>query len=329
LAGAAEPPAAGKPAAEATGAAAQQPFATVGKTVIGVAEYDLAFAQAQRQRFYHRQAPEHERQALRREVGDSLINRVLLLEEVGRRGIQPDPAKIEATVAGYEKQYANSPQWPRIKAEMLPALVKELERQSTLERLESQVRETGEPTESQLRAFYQQNQALFTEPAKQRIALILLKVDPSSAQPVWDSAMEEAKGIRERLLKGADFAEAARLHSGDESAAKGGDMGFMHRGAIAEHVAQYLDKLSLGEVAEPIQLLEGIGLFRVVERVEPQLHPLSSVQARATQLWKREQGEQAWKALIERLRAGSSISIGDPSRYPDLASTVPPQPAAR
>lgn len=325
-AAAADAPDAGKAKPDASGAAAPQPFAVVGKTVIGIAEYDVAFAQAQRQRFYHRQVPDHERQALRREVGDNLINRVLLLEEVERRGVQPDRTKIEATVAGYEKQYADSPQWPRIKAEMLPALVRELERQSRLERLEQQVREAGEPTEAQLRAFYENNKALFTEPAKQRLSLILLKVDPSSAQAVWDSALQEAQGIRERLLKGADFAETARLHSGDESAAKGGDMGSMHRGAIAEHVAERLDKLAIGEISEPLQLLEGVGLFRVDERIDPQLHPLSSVQTRATQLWKREQGEKAWRALIERLRTAATISIRDPSRYPEVA-TAPQTPA--
>jgi parvulin-like peptidyl-prolyl isomerase len=314
------PPAAAKPG----DAAAAPLFAKVGSTAISAAEYDVAYSQAQRQRFYHRKAPEHEVQALRREVGDQLINRVLLLEEAARRGVQPDRAKIDAAVAGYEKQYGNSPQWPRIKSEMLPSLVAELERQSAVERLEESVRESAAPTEAQLKEFYAKNQGLFTEPPKQRVSLILLKVDPSSSQEVWNKALEEGKAVYARIAKGADFAEQARLHSGDESGPKGGDMGFMHRGAISEDIAQKLDKLALGEVSEPLQILEGVALFRVMERIAPQLHPLDKVRTRAEGLWKREQGEQAWQALIARLRSGASITIADPSRYPDLAATVAP-----
>lgn len=324
---AAEPTATTRPAEPAASAAPV--FATVGGTVIGIAEYDIAYAQAQRQKFYHRQAPEHEVRALKREVGDNLINRVLLLEEAGRRGIQPERAKIDAALAGYEKQYGGSPQWPRMKAEALPALVAELERQSRVEQLERAVREIGTPADAQLQSFYDRNNALFTEPAKQRVSLILLKVDPSSTQAVWDQAMEEGKAIAGRLAKGADFAETARLHSGDQSAAGGGDMGYMHRGAIAEYVAQRLDKLALNEVSEPIQILEGIAIFKVTERIEPQLHPLPKVRERAIQLWKREQSELAWKGLIERLRAAASINVLDASRYPELASTTAPAPTVR
>jgi parvulin-like peptidyl-prolyl isomerase len=170
---------------------------------------------------------------------------------------------------------------------------------------------------------------LFTEPAKQRVSLILLKVDPSSAQAVWDQAMEKGKAIVGRLDKGADFAEVARLHSGDQSAASGGDMGYMHRGAIAEHVAQWLDKLALNQVSEPLQILEGIGIFKVTERVAPQLHPLLKVRDRAVQLWRREQSELAWKGLIDRLRAAAAIKVHDASRYPELASTAAPASTAR
>lgn len=315
-----QPAAAARPA----DAAAAPLFARVGTTSISAAEYDLAYTQAQRQRFYHRKAPEHEVQALRREVGDQLINRVLLLEEAARRGVQPDRAKIDAAIAGYEKQYAGSPQWSRIKAEMLPSLVTELERQSTVEQLEQAVRNSAPPTDAQLTEFYAKNQALFTEPPKQRLSLILLKVDPSSSQEVWNKALEEGKAIHARIAKGADFADQARLHSGDETGPKGGDMGTMHRGAISEDIAQKLDKLAIGEVSEPMQILEGVALFRVMERIAPQLHPLDKVRARAEGLWKRAQGEQAWQALIAQLRSGASITIADPSRYPDLAATVAP-----
>ncbi len=307
-------------------AAAQQPaapvFATVGTAVISAAEYDAAFAVAQRNRFYHRQAPVAEVEALKREVGDQLINRILLAEEAARRNIVPDRGRIDAQVQGYERRYGNSPQWPRMKAEMLPALIAELEKRSVIERLEAQVREVGTPDEAALRQYYAEHKEKFTEPERVKVSVILLKVDPSSPKAAWDQAREEAASIRARLARGAEFAELARLHSADGSAEKGGDMGYLHRGMLPEPVQDTVDKLVPGSLSEPITVLEGIALLRVDDRKVARQRDFDDVRERVEQLWRREAADEAFATFIAGLRAAAAVKVVDASRYPGVPGSA-------
>lgn len=308
-------------AAPALPAAAAQPvFAIVAGTVIGVPEYERVWAEAQRQKFYHRKAPESEVNQLRREVGDRLINRVLLAAEVERRAIEPDRAKVDATLAGYEQRYRDSPQWARMRDRMLPGLRAELERQSRLERLEAQVRDVPAPPVETVRAYYERHPELFTEPEQVRLSLILLKVDPSAPAQVRQKAREEAAAIRARIARGADFAELARLHSADSSAANGGDMGYLHRGMLPDGIVQEVDKLAPLAVSDPIAVLEGVALIRFDDRRAAKLREFDAVRERAAQLWLRAESERRWSEYLAGLRMRSEVTVVDASRYPATAS---------
>lgn len=309
-------------AAAAPQAAAVQPkpvFAVVDDVVIGVDEYDIAWATVQRQKFYHRSVPEAEVLKLRREVGDQLIDRVLLTAEAKRRGIEPDHAKVREQITGFENRYKASPQWKQIETERLPSLTRELERQTTVERLQADVRKVDPPADDVVRAHYDAHPELFTEPEQLRLAVILLRVDPSSPTATWEKAREEAVAIRERIDRGADFGELARLHSGDVSAEKGGDMGYVHRGMLQNEIAEELSKLPPGGVTAPLRLLEGYALARFIDRKPPQLRSFEQVRERAGQLWVREESERRWKAFLAELRKGATVNVVDASRYPPAA----------
>ena len=114
-----------------------------------------------------------------------------------------------------------------------------------------------------------------------------------------------------QLRGGADFAELARLRSGDGSAAKGGDMGYLHRGMLGDQAQQVVDALAVGEVGEPVTLLEGVAIFRLEDRPALQLLAFEEVRERVRGLWLREHSEQAWQALLTRLRADTVITVSE------------------
>jgi parvulin-like peptidyl-prolyl isomerase len=290
-------------------------FAVVGQKVIGFAEYQAALAAGMRQKYYHAKPPEDEVAKFQREVGDQLVNQVLLYEEAKRRGIEADRAKVQETVAGYETRYKDSEQWRATRERLLPGLVERLERQSVLERLEAAVKAAAPRREESVRAYYDGHREQFTEPEQFRVSLILLKVDPSSPRSAWDKAAEEAGRLHERLRKGADFAELARMHSADPSAARGGDLGYVHRGMLPEPIQkQVIDSLKPGVASLPVVLLEGLAIVRLEDRRPPMLRAYPDVRQRAEELLAREQGEQAWQRLIAGLRARTRI-VFDESRY--------------
>lgn len=326
------PSAAATPAADTVVQKPAQPaaavFASVNDAVITVQEYEAAVAQAIRQKFYHRNPGGDKQAELQREVADNLINRRLLIAEGKRRGVGPDQQSVQAQITAYEERYKDSPQWKANRAQVLPTLKVELEQRSVLERIEKQARGAAEPTEQQLRTYYDSHHDLFTEPEQVRLSMILLKVDPSAPKITWDKAREEAQAIIKRLKSGMAFAQVAQLQSADPSAQKGGDLGYVHRGMLPAVAQEAVDKLQPGALTDAVTLLEGVALFRLEDRRTAQLRGFEEVRQRAADLWRREQGDKNWKTLLAALRKSAVIKI-DSTRYPTLGVAQAAQLEAR
>jgi parvulin-like peptidyl-prolyl isomerase len=308
------------PPAAASAAQPDAVFARVGETKIALADYQRALSVAMRNKYYHAKPPEGEIARFQREVGDDVVNRVLLLAEAKRRGLKPDAAKIAATLAGYETQYKSSANWQANRDKMLAAVRPQLERESLLEQLLHQVRELPEPSEAVARAYYEQHKDLFVEPEQVKLSLILLRVDPSSPVAAWRSAEDEGRKLHAKLAAGASFAEIARLHSGDKSAAQGGQLETMHRGLLPEAVHKVIDPLAVGAMSEPVRLLEGVAILRVDERKTAQQRAFDEIRARAADLWQRAEGDARWKALLADLRRATPVRV-DESHYAPLRAT--------
>jgi parvulin-like peptidyl-prolyl isomerase len=291
--------------------AAPATIATVDGRAITAEELDRAFAVAVRQKFYHRAPPEGQVELFRREVAEGLIDRVLLVAEARKRGLAPDADAIRQTIDGYEQRYANSPNWKAMRESVLPQLKRELEEKQMLAALEAQVRDVPTPTEAQVKAFYERHPELFREPERLHVSMILLKVDPSAPKAVRDAARAEGREIEAQLASGSEFAQIAKVRSSDASGAKGGDLGYLHRGMLGEDVQAQLDKMTAGETSKSFDVLEGVALVRLHERVEPAQRSLAAVAPRAADLTRREVSDKAWKDLASELRRGARIERND------------------
>ena len=278
---------------------------------IPIGDYVSALRRGMQKRFYHGTIPEEEKKKFYKEVADELIQRFLLVREARRRNIQPDTDAVEAAVKGYDEKFQEDPEWAAAREQVLPKIRSKLEADSLVLRLEEQVKAVKKPSEMELKEFYESNKELFTTPERVKVSLILLRVDPSSTSEVWQQASEEASGIVERLSKGADFAELARIHSSDESAQNGGDMGYVHSGMLGVNAQKVLDIMEVGETSAPVIMLEGVAIFRLEDRINPKLNPLDVVRERAEKLYMREMGEKAWEGLIAELRSKAKIEIND------------------
>ena len=285
-------------------------FAKVGDTEITRDEFEREVYSEARQTFYHGSPPAAEEFVeFRKTVAETLVNRKLLLREATRRGIEPDQHAIDARLAVYEERYGETERWQTEGEQMVGALRARFEEDSVLETLESTVKSVGAPEDAVLRSFYEQNPALFTEPAKNRVSVILLGVAPSAGAPGWQAARDEAARIVERIEQGDSFEELARLHSSDPSARSGGDMGFQCAGRLGAGPEAAIEGLEVGGVSEPVRVLEGIAIFKLTERRPAQLRSYDDVRPRAAELWVRQQGEQEWQELIANLRTATPIEI--------------------
>jgi len=187
------------------------------------------------------------------------------------------------------------------------------------------IKTVPEPSEAVARAYYEKHPELFVEPEQVKLSVILLKVDPSAGQAAWNGALAEAKVLHKKLAAGADFAALARLHSGDSSAPRGGEMDYTHRGMLPAALHSVVDKLQPHQLAEPVQLLEGVALLRLEGRRAARTRSFVQVRDRAADLWQRAEGEARWAKLIADLRQATVIRIDESQYAPQRGASEKPR----
>lgn len=121
-------------------------------------------------------------------------------------------------------------------------------------------------------------------------------------------ALQRLTELKQRIeLGGEDFAELARQHSDDASAAKGGDLGWLSPGETVPEFQRAMDALQPGEVSDPIRSPFGFHLIKVLERRNEDLSEERQrvVARQAIRLRKADSAYQDWirqqrdKAYVE------------------------------
>ena len=278
---------------------------------IDASEFEAIFRAAMRHKFYHGRIPDAELIEFRERVVQDIVTQVIVHREAERLGLQPDREAIARDIEAFDAKYASDPTWQQRRERVLAQLERRMERQSLLEKMEARVRQIPRPDADQVRAYYQANPDKFTEPEQLHSSVILLRVAPSANEETWLQTEVRARELRARIDAGEDFAALARNYSEHHSAADGGDLGYLHRGILEKKVQERVDALDDGAVSDPIRVLEGVILFKLQDRRQPQLRPFDEVQQRAADLLYRNLQEQAWNDYITELKASADIYVNE------------------
>jgi peptidyl-prolyl cis-trans isomerase SurA len=136
----------------------------------------------------------------------------------------------------------------------------------------------------------------------------LLRTGPELSQA---AAVAKLADIRQRIASGkTDFASAAREYSQDGSAAQGGDLGWATPGMFVPEFEDVMNRLTDGQISNPMVSRFGVHLIQLVERRRVDLSPrevreLIRNQLRETKLdeayatWTRDVRERAYVELRE------------------------------
>lgn len=292
---------------------AAETIAKVGDEIITTDEFADFVRRYVREKLYHGGS----RETLRRAAMDALetlIDERLLARAAERRGIAGDRAGVARQIEGFRKRYGDSPQWPEIE-QRLPDIEKALLVNSRIEELRRVVSTVATPDERVVRAFYEANPQLFTQPAAYDIDMILIGVPPSALKPEWDEAAVRAEEVARAVSNGGDFAELARGNSTDPSAERGGALGRIHKGQLPDAAHAAVETLKPGGVAGPIRILEGFVLLRLNNLYDAQLQPFEVVRERAEGLYRRQKAESQWDAYRKQLRAETKVETFNVQQY--------------
>jgi peptidyl-prolyl cis-trans isomerase SurA len=127
---------------------------------------------------------------------------------------------------------------------------------------------------------------------------ILIKVNELVSEA---EARRKLVALKERLDNGGDFAELARLHSNDLSAAKGGDLGWMYQGDTVPEFEKAMDALKIKQISEPVQSPFGFHLIQVLER---RTEDASAERQRLTarQVLRERKADEAYQDWVRQMR---------------------------
>lgn len=117
--------------------------------------------------------------------------------------------------------------------------------------------------EKYMKAYYSENLAKFKVPAELHLRGILLRVDPSASQRVWNEAKKKIKEISREAKGGADFAGLAKKYSQSNDASLGGDMGWAHEGSLLPDIEGAVSRLKVGEISGAVMSIYGVHLFKL------------------------------------------------------------------
>jgi foldase protein PrsA len=168
-------------------------------------------------------------------------------------------------------------------------------------------------SDSDVKAYFDKNHALFDKPAQVRARHILV-ADPKTAQTVLA-----------KLKAGGSWDALAKQYSTDPSTKdKGGELGWFGRGQMVPQFQDAAFAAKVGQIVGPVKSPFGYHIIQVEEKRPATKATLAAVQGQIRDQLTQQQESAQVPTFLNQLRSTASIQIND-DRYKDL---FPPLPSA-
>ncbi len=118
-------------------------------------------------------------------------------------------------------------------------------------------------TEKEVEEYYKNNSAQFHKPKEAKVRYISIGMAPGASADQRQAAQARAETVVKEARAGKDFAQLAKRESGDSTAAKGGDVGWVAAGQMPPPVETTIFSLAKGAVSDPVETPGGFQIFKV------------------------------------------------------------------
>ena len=193
-------------------------------------------------------------------------------------------AKVNPTDAEIEAYYKANPQQFQAPEQVnIEYLVLDLE----------SVRKTITVNEADLKTYYEQNIASNAAKEERRASHILIPAAKDAPAAERAAAKVRAEELLAAVQKApASFADLARRHSKDGSAAKGGDLEFLARGATVKPFEDVLFSLKKGETSGVVETDFGYHIIRLTDIKAPRQRSFEEVRPELEAELKKQQAQR-------------------------------------
>jgi len=142
--------------------------------------------------------------------------------------------------------------------------------------------------------------------AQTRLRHILIRVSEAISEA---DVRRRLADLRDRIVGGsADFAEMARAHSDDATAARGGELDWVYPGDTVPEFERAYQGLKIGEISAPVRSPFGYHLIQVLERRSGDLSP-ERQRLQARQALRERKSDQAYQEWLRQLRDQSYVEL--------------------
>jgi len=151
---------------------------------------------------------------------------------------------------------------------------------------------------------------VFAERIRLRHILVKFEKDDSISK---SKALEKAKSIRERLIKGEDFEDIALKESDDKaSSLRGGDIGYVIRGMLPKKLEDHAFKLCPGEISDVIENDLGYHIIQVTEKKIAEKIKYEDIKDDIENIIMQQRFADEVEKYVNSLKKNAKIDIYDP-----------------
>lgn len=121
-------------------------------------------------------------------------------------------------------------------------------------------------TDAQIKAYYDENKDNLMQVKASHILICYNNTMFCTSERTESEAKTRAEEVLQKAKEGKDFAELAKEYSDDNSAAKGGDLGYFARGQMVKEFEETAFSLSKNQVSDLVKTQFGYHIIKVFDK---------------------------------------------------------------
>ncbi len=224
---------------------------------------------------YRMQGAIKDARATRCAILEDMLFQKLLLNQAELDSVQITDDQIEQTMDArfryYIQQFGSQEKLEQFYKKPLLQIKEEfrtlVEEQLMVYEVEQKLTKDIKVTPSEVRNFFNKIPADSIPMIEMEYEVGQIVKEPIISKEEMEATRERLKGLRERILKGENFAALATLYSEDPgSARKGGEVGFVSRGQLYPEYEAIAFSLKKGEVSDIVKSKAGYHIIQLIER---------------------------------------------------------------
>ncbi|MEO8006257.1 MAG: peptidylprolyl isomerase [Betaproteobacteria bacterium] len=238
-----------------------------------------------------------------KEVRDQLLASAPAMDRLVRTEVFRRALLAEAKAKGWERRPDVAAQIDRARDQvLLSSYVNEITRPPA-----------DYPSEQDVVAAYNANQAEFAVPRQFRVSQIFVAVAKDAPKADAERLRKKADEVAKRApAKDADFARLAQANSDHKpSAEQGGDLGWLAERDMIPEIRAVIPQLAKGEVSKPVRTEQGWHIVKLIDIKAQSVRPLAEVKPQLVQALRQRRAQEMEKKYLDELADKNQLGVNE------------------